>query len=46
MSILTHTVDVHNGVTSRSISNLLHETIENITVALNHGTCFVENVLA
>jgi hypothetical protein len=36
----------HNGITNRQVSELLHETVEDIVVALDRGVRFVKNVLA
>jgi hypothetical protein len=44
--MLTCTVDEDDGVTSHFISELLHEIVENLIVALNRGICFVDDMLA
>jgi hypothetical protein len=43
---LTHMMGDHNGVISCPVSELLHKTVENIIVALDHGVHSVKNVLA
>jgi len=43
-SNLTEMVDIYNDVTNCSISELLHQSIENIIVALNQITSFSEHV--
>jgi hypothetical protein len=42
----THMVNDHNRITSRPVSELLHETVEDIVIVLDRGVRFIENVLA
>jgi hypothetical protein len=44
--MLTCTVEEDDGVTSHFISELLHEIVENLIVALNRGICFIDDMLA
>jgi hypothetical protein len=36
----------HNSITSRQVSELLHETVEDIVAAMDRGVRFIKNVLA
>ena len=42
---ITYIMDVDQSVTIRKISKSLHESVENISVVLNRGLGFSEDVL-